>query len=111
MIIKLIHLVKNYLTELGAPMTFLLIIIAWTFLLSLVLGMCAAARAGDVEPRAQARSPRDRGARARVWEAAEGREIYAHLNGAAERTGSLTCGSVAPRGRSRTTVSPGMLES
>lgn len=92
-------------------MTFLLIIIAWTFLLSLVLGMCAAARAGDVEPRAQAPSPRGRGARAPVWEPAEGREIYANVGGAAERVASLRYGSIAPRGRSRIPVSPGALES
>jgi hypothetical protein len=110
MLIKLIYLVKNYLTELGAPMTFLLIIIAWTFLLSLVLGMCAAARAGDVEPRAQAPSPRGRVARAPVWEPAEGREIHAHMGGAAERAASLRYGGVAPRGRSRTPVRPGALK-
>jgi hypothetical protein len=59
-------------------MTFLLIIIAWLFVLSLVAGMCAVASAGDIEPLAQAPSPRYRP----VWEQAEEREIYAHATGA-----------------------------
>jgi hypothetical protein len=76
-------------------MTFLLIIIAWLFVLSLVAGMCAVASAGDIEPLAQAPSPRDQGvAGAPVWEPAEDLEIYAHASGAralpAERAGSLT---------------------
>jgi hypothetical protein len=69
-------------------MTFLLIIIPWLFVLSLVAGLCGAARAGDVEPLAQAPSPRSQP----VWEPAEHGEIYAHGAQArpVERAGSLT---------------------
>ena len=76
-------------------MTFLLIIIPWLFVLSLVAGLCGAARAGDVEPLARASSASGQGRPgAPIWEPAEDGEIYAHANGAqtrpAERAGSLT---------------------
>lgn len=68
-------------------MTLLLIAIAWLFVLSLVAGMCAVASAGDIDPLAQAPSPRNQP----VWEPAEDQQISAHANGAqalpAERAG------------------------
>jgi hypothetical protein len=75
-------------------MTFLLIIIAWLFVLSLVAGLCRAARAGDIESLAQAPSARSRGRTgAPVWELEEDGDIYAHATGVqalpTERAGSL----------------------
>jgi hypothetical protein len=72
-------------------MIFLLIIAAWIVVLSLIAGLCAAARVGDREPLARVYAPAGSGqgsgqAEPLVWELAEHGEIAAHANARAEHS-------------------------
>ena len=62
-------------------MILLLIIAVWTVVLSLVAGLCVAARVGDLErpTRGYARTPTEQ-AEPLAWEQAEHAEIWAHAN-------------------------------
>ncbi|HEY4916739.1 MAG TPA: hypothetical protein VIH92_07500 [Solirubrobacteraceae bacterium] len=62
-------------------MTLLLIVAAWLISVSLVAGLCMAARAGDREPLARPLADADQqGASTLVWEQADGVGIYARAN-------------------------------
>jgi hypothetical protein len=70
-------------------MTLLLIVAAWLISVSLVAGLCMAARAGDREPLSPSRSLADageQGASTLVWGQADGVEISARANAARERS-------------------------
>jgi hypothetical protein len=64
-------------------MTLLLIVAAWLISVSLVAGLCMAARAGDREPLARSLADADagqQGASTLVWEQADGVGISARAN-------------------------------
>jgi hypothetical protein len=67
-------------------MTILLILVAWTFIISLVAGLCMAARVGDVEslPWASAEAS-EQGMQPLVWKQADDLEISARVNAARVR--------------------------
>jgi hypothetical protein len=74
-------------------MILLFIIAAWIVVLSLIAGLCAAARVGDREPLTRAYAPVGSGqgqgsgqAEPLVWEPAEHGEIAAHANARAQHS-------------------------
>jgi hypothetical protein len=79
-------------------MILLLVVAAWILVLSLVAGLCVAARAGDLAQLAHAPGPAGRERTESAWEPAEHLEIAARANSRAARqewAASLRSGGVA----------------
>jgi hypothetical protein len=74
-------------------MTLLLIVAAWLISVSLVAGLCMAARAGDRESLSRSLADAgEQGASALVWEQADGVEISARANVGRTRTAETGVG-------------------
>jgi hypothetical protein len=66
-------------------MIFLLIIVAWIVVMSLVTGLCVAARVGDVELLTRARASQPGQAQSLAWEPAQHVEVSARAGARSAR--------------------------
>jgi hypothetical protein len=78
MLINLICSVRNGHLKPELPMIVVFAVATWILVVSLVAGLCAASRAGDLAQLGSARAPRGEGS---VWESFEHLEISAHATG------------------------------
>jgi hypothetical protein len=83
MLINLICSVRNADLKSEPPMIVVFAVTAWILVVSLVAGLCAASRAGDLAQLGSVRAPRGEGS---VWEPFEHLEISAHATGRQARS-------------------------
>jgi hypothetical protein len=86
MFIKLIQLVRNRSANLEPAMILPLVVAVWTVVLALVVGLCRAARTGDLAQSAPAAEASSWEREPLLWQPSEHIEIFA--SGAARETES-----------------------